>query len=65
MKRDENHCWRCGRKFGTVLYHRSCPVIPIGTVEPDDDGSILCEECMEFELEEQMIAELDKEGEKE
>jgi ribosomal protein L34E len=56
VKHDENHCWRCGRKFGTIIYAQSFP-ISIGEVSPDDDGSILCEECMEKELEEEMLEE--------
>jgi len=57
MIRNENHCWRCGRKFGSTIYAKSFP-IPIGIVYREEGGGVLCDDCMNLELEEQMEKEL-------
>lgn len=62
-KRDKEHCWRCGTKFyddyiiGVII---GLPIIGKQCV-PDFEGGVLCENCADREVDEQMSREFPEE----
>jgi hypothetical protein len=58
-KRDEEHCWRCGMKYGEP-YVLGClagePILGSPCYRAFT-GSVLCERCMDREEDEQMNRE--------
>ena len=53
--RDEEHCWRCGRKFDEQITIIAGPIATVvGKVLRADDDAVLCEDCMDDEQVEQL-----------